>query len=99
MVGLRHRSQWYYQNLVWTDICYSVLPRSEKKAAEQALARKNGKAWMSQGCQHDDKNLRGDKRSINMNSWDTVRVWWAPVLARGKLHVVLLPRELCRRSP
>ena len=99
MLGLRHRSQWYYQNLVWTDICNSVLPRSEKKAAEQALARKNGKAWMSQGCQHDDKNLRGDKRSIKMNSWGTVRVWWAPVLARGKLHVVLLPENFVGDHP
>ena len=26
-----------------------------------------------------------------MNSWDTRRVWWVPVLARGKLHVDLLP--------
>ena len=72
MLGPRQRRQWYYENLVWTDICNSVLPRSEKKATEQALARKNGTAWMSQGCQQDDKNLRGDKRSINMNSWDTV---------------------------
>ena len=64
MLGLRHRSQWYYENLVWADICNSVLPRSEKKAAEQALARKNGKALLSQGCHQDDKNLRGGKRSI-----------------------------------
>ena len=44
MLGLRHTGAWYYNNLVWTDICNSVLPRTEKKAAEQALSRKNGKA-------------------------------------------------------
>ena len=99
MLGLRHRSKWYYENLVWADICNSVLPRNEKKAAEQALARKNGTSWMSQGCQQDDKNLRGDKRSIKMNSWDTVRVWWAPVLARGKLHVILLPENFVGDHP
>ena len=62
MLGLRHTGAWYYNNLVWTDICNSVLPRTEKKAAEQALSRKNGKAWMSDGFRRDDKNLRGDKR-------------------------------------
>ena len=93
MLGLRHTGAWYFNNLVWTDICNAVLPRTEKKAAEQALARKNGKAWMSGGFQRDDKNLRGDKRAVKMNSWDTLRVWWAPVLARGKLSVVLLPAD------
>ena len=48
---------------------------------------------MSDGFQRDDKNLRGDKRAVKMNSWDTLRVWWAPVLARGKLSVVLLPAD------
>ena len=99
MLGLRHRSQWYYENLVWPDICTSVLPRSEKKATEQALARKNGKAWMSQGCQQDDKNLRGDTRSVKLNSWGTVRVWWAPVLARGKLHAIRLPENCVGDHP
>ena len=51
MQGLRHTSAWYFTNLVWTDICNSVLPRTEKKAAEQALARKAGKGWMSEGCE------------------------------------------------
>ena len=34
-----------------------------------------------------------------MNSWDTVRVWWAPVLARGKLHVILLPENFVGDHP
>ena len=93
MLGLRHTGAWYFNNLVWTDICNAVLPRTEKKAAEQALARKNGKAWMSDGFQRGDKNLRSDKRAVKMNSWDTLRVWWAPVLARGKLSMVLLPAD------
>ena len=93
MLSLRHTGAWYYNNMVWTDICNSVLPRTEKKAAEQALSRKNGRAWMSDGFQRDDKNLRGDKRAVKMNSWDTLRVWWTPVLARGKLSVVMLPPD------
>ena len=36
---------YYYNHVVWTDICNSVLPRSERKASEQALARKGKKGW------------------------------------------------------
>ena len=35
--------KWFYNNVVWTDICNSVLPRSERKTSEQALARKGRK--------------------------------------------------------
>jgi len=51
MVGLNHTDEWYYKNLIWIDLCNSILPTSEKKAAEQALARKDGSGWMSPGCQ------------------------------------------------
>ena len=34
-----------------------------------------------------------------MNSWDTLRVWWAPVLARGKLHVAILPPHFAGDHP
>ena len=51
MVGLNHTDEWYYKNLIWIDLCNSILPTSEKKAAEQALARKGGSGWMSPGCQ------------------------------------------------
>ena len=37
--------KWFYNNVVWTDICNSVLPRSERKTSEQALARKGKKGW------------------------------------------------------
>ena len=31
----------------------------------------------------------GDKKKLKQNSWDSIRVWWAPILTRGKLHVEL----------
>ena len=99
MLTLRHTCEWYFMNLVWVDICNSVLPLTEKKAEEQALARKAGKAWMSEGSQHHDNNLRGDKRALKMNSWDTIRVWWVPVLTRGKLHVDILPDNFAGDHP
>ena len=38
-------------------------------------------------------NLRGPKAALKKNSWDTVRVWWVPILARGKLHVEMLGED------
>lgn len=81
---------YFYNHLLWTDICNSVLPRSEKKSSEQALARKGKKGWMSPGCELHSPNLRGAKESEKQNSWDTVKIWWAPVLTRGKLHVEIM---------
>ena len=85
--ALRHTPKWYYERLVWTDLCNSILPRSEKKAAEQALARKGGKGWGSSGTKMYSRNLRGKREALKQKSWDTEKVWWAPFLARGKLHV------------
>ena len=42
---------YFYNHVVWTDICNSILPRSEQKASEQALARKGKKGWGSPGCE------------------------------------------------
>ena len=48
--GLHHTDAWYCTNFVWADIWNSVFPRTEKRAGEQALSRKAGKGWMSEGC-------------------------------------------------
>jgi hypothetical protein len=93
MRGLAHTAEWYFINLAWADICNSIVPATEKKAAEQALARKGNRTWCSEDAVGDDVNLRGDKRALKMNSWDTFRVWWAPVLSRGRLHVEILPSD------
>ena len=38
--ALRHNNLWFYNNLVWTDLCNSIIPLTKKKANEMALARK-----------------------------------------------------------
>ena len=93
MVGLGHTAEWYYKNLIWVDLCNSIIPTSEKKATEQALARKAGRGWMSPGCQEFSRNLKGRKESLKQNSWDTYKVWWMPVLVRGKFHVECFQAE------
>ena len=46
---------------------------------------------MSKGSRGKNENLRGPKQVLKLSGSDTVRVWWVPILTRGKLHVELLP--------
>ena len=94
-----HTEQFYFDRLVWTDLCNSILPRSEKKASEQALARKGKKGWLSDDCKMFSQNLRGKQEALKQKSWDTIRVWWAPVLARGKLHIEMLGQDFPGEVP
>ena len=93
MLALPYDDDWYFDNVVWVDICSSLLPTTAKKAAEQALARKGNRVWCSEDALSDDENLRGDVRVLKMNSWDIKRVWWMPVLCQGKLHISQLPDD------
>ena len=90
MQGLGHTADYYYERLVWTDICNTIVARSAQKAAEQALSRKGKKGWMSKSKKNKNYNLRGDDKALKLNSWGTVKVYWAPVVTRGKLHIVFL---------
>jgi|ETNmetMinimDraft_31_1059906.scaffolds.fasta_scaffold07589_1 hypothetical protein len=93
MSSLAYTTAWYFANLVWCDLCCSILPRTEMKAAEQARARKSGKFWGSKCSQEHSATLRGPKRVLKMKSSGTIRVWFVPVLSRGKLHLDLLPED------
>ena len=64
-LGLGHSATWYYKWVVWCDICNSILPRTENKANEQALARKRSKGWQSPGCEERSSNRRGTRRVSN----------------------------------
>ena len=92
MQPLPHTEALYYHNLVGTDICNSVLPRSAKKANEQALARKGGKGWISSDSKYHADNMRGDANALKLSGASFERVHWVPILSRGKLHVEMLPR-------
>ena len=85
--GWTHNNTWYYNHLAWTDLCSSIVPTSEKKANEMALARKGKKGWQSPGSELSSQNLPGNPHSLHQNSWGTMRIWWFPLLCRGKLHV------------
>ena len=90
MLDLRHTPAWYFKHVVWTDICNSVLPTTLRKANAQALAQKAGAGWMSADAKHEPVNMRGKKHELVLAGKECVRVYWMPVLARGKLHIEML---------
>ena len=66
--GWTHNNTRYYNHLVWTDLCSSIIPTSEKKANEMALARKGKKGWQSPGSELSSENLPGNPSSLHQNS-------------------------------
>lgn len=90
MESLRHTADWYYRRVVWTDVCNDVLPLTEKKYALQTQARKGGSGWQSKGCETKSYNMRGRKEDLKLSGSECMRVFWMPILARGKLHVEVL---------
>jgi len=81
---------WIFKNIVWADICNTILPRSEKKHVEIVLSNKGGKGWSSSKTKLKSKKLRGKPEARKQKSYGTIKVWWAPILTRGKLHVEML---------
>lgn len=87
MLTLRHTANWFYMNIVWVDLCRSILPRTQRKVAALALARKGMKGWQSKGSRQKSTNKRMPPSSAKLASSDTCVVWFAPILTRGKLHI------------
>ena len=94
-----HSESWYYNNVVWTDLCNTIQATTEQAATEQALARKGKKGWSSPGSELASYNLRGRKELLKQKSWNTRRIWWAPILTRGKLHVVTFDEDFPGEEP
>ena len=94
-----HSESWYYNNVVWTDLCNTIQATTEQAATEQALARKGKKGWSSPGSELASYNLRGRKELLRQKSWNTRRIWWAPILTRGKLHVVTFDEDFPGEEP
>ena len=88
-----HRPIYLYNNLVWTDICNTILARSEQRHKEMTLARKAHRGWGSQNTPLDSRDCVGNKSKLKQKSYDSIRVYWAPVLARGKFHIALLGED------
>ena len=93
MQGLNWAPGWIFKNIVWTDICNTLLPRSEKRHQQMVLSRKAGKGWGSAKTKLKSKKMRGKPEDRKMKGYSAIRVYWAPILTRGKLHVEMLGED------
>jgi len=86
-------ASWFFVNLVWCDLCSSILPRTQKKSTEQKQARKGNKGWGSKASQKSSRTLKTAKKVLKMKSTGTIKVWFVPILTRGKFHIEPLPEN------
>ena len=93
MVGENHTAGWFFQNVIWVDLCNSILPNDKAKAWRQTMARKGGKRWHSPDAKHHSRNLQMNKTPVRQCAWGDEKVWWLPLLTRGKLHIEVLPED------
>ena len=70
MLTIAHTDHWFYMNVVWVDLCRSVLPRTQRKAKALALARKGMKGWQSTSMRYDMSIRIFIKFTLH------TRVWW-----------------------
>ena len=87
IANLRHRAQWYHDKVIFTDICNSILPTNEKKANEQALARKNKRLAVPRQRVEEQKLKReeGDDQAEGLGN------------EKALLGARLVPREVPHR--
>ena len=68
VLELRHNANCFFNNLVWTDLCNAIIPLSEKKANQTALARKGNKGWISPGSELSSENLKGHPEALKQKT-------------------------------
>ena len=91
--------EWYFKNLVWTDICNTIIPRTEAQAQQLTMSRKAKKGWRSEATALESNNLQGKPEARKQKSWGTTRFYWAPVVARGKVHLEVLGESFPGETP
>ena len=92
MLGKGHQSRWYLNHCVWLDPCSTIVPGSKKTAFDhqQATFGKR-KRWMSAGSKNKSRNMRPSPYAGKQAQWGDKRVWWFIVLAKGRVHLEVMP--------
>ena len=90
----QHRDPaWWFRNVVWFDPCASILPGSLLQYKRMRQAAAGSKAWASDDARRYSPNLRGPEQALKQKTWDGTKVNWFMVLAKGRVHVELMPQD------
>ena len=67
VLALGHTDHWYSHFVIWTDVCNSILPRTEEKAAQLAESRMGSRVWCSEDATMESENLKGPTSYAKQN--------------------------------
>ena len=85
---------WWARNVVWMDPCASILPRSRRQYDKMRRAEiGNKKRLISDDARMYSRNLKGPKESLKQCGFESERISWLIVLARGTVAVEMLPED------
>ena len=84
--------QWWAQNVLWFDPCASILPTTRRQYVRMRQAELgNKKRLISDDAKEYSRNMRGAKESLKQAGFESMRISWLMVLARGKVAIEMLP--------
>ena len=93
MLAKTLNAYWWRTFVIWTDICNTLLPSSQRRHEQLVLSKKRRKGWGSKNTPLDSDNLAGKPEGKKQKGFDAVRVYWAPILSNGKVHLAVLDED------
>ena len=92
MLSKGHQSRWYFNHCDCLGPCSTTVPGSKKTAFDHQQANfGKQKRWMSSGSKHASRNMRPSLYAGKQAHWGDKRVWWFVVLAKGRVHLAIMP--------
>ena len=86
-------ASWWAQHVVWFDPCCSIIPGSQNHYDRMRQALKGNKRYISDDAKMYSLNLRGPSTALRQRTWEGRKINWVMVLARGKIHVQVMPEN------
>ena len=84
-------SFWWAQHVVWFDPCCSILPGSQRQYDQMRQALNGKKRLISDNAKLYSPNLSGRSTALKQTGWGGTKICWVMVLARGVVHVEMMP--------
>ena len=84
-------AKWFYDNVVWTDPCSSIIPGSHKQYIKMRQALKGDKGWQSDNAKREAVNARGPSTALKQTIWEGTKANWVIIFAKGVVGVDILP--------
>lgn len=86
-------ANWWASEVVWFDPCCSIIAGSEKQWQQMRQALKGRKRYISDDAKLYSPNLPAASTALKQRQWGGKKVNWFMVLARGVVHVEVMPAD------